>query len=174
LPLLPHLRSHIPSLWDRLDTTGILSQEGALEYDCVGVVARASGLMLDRRNSQFYLDNGFRLITQKKGDVASRFKLRIAELKNSIEMIRNFLDTNMETVSLGEVKDGEYFSFAESSLGELFMTVELKNGVIERFFARDASFVNWQALHLMMQKDIIADFPLINKSCDLSYAGNDL
>jgi Ni,Fe-hydrogenase III large subunit len=54
------------------------------------------------------------------------------------------------------------------------MTVDIKDGLIERFFVRDPSFINWQALHIMMRKDIIADFPLINKSCDLSYAGNDL
>ncbi len=65
-------------------------------------------------------------------------------------------------------------SFVESSIGELFMFVKLKDGVIERFYARDPSFINWQALYLMMEKDIIADFPLINKSCDLSYAGSDL
>ena len=54
------------------------------------------------------------------------------------------------------------------------MAIDIKDGVIDRFFVRDPSFINWQTLHLMMRGDIIADFPLINKSCDLSYAGNDL
>ena len=54
------------------------------------------------------------------------------------------------------------------------MMVEIEDGAIDRFFVRDPSFINWQALHLMMPGNIIADFPLINKSCDLSYAGNDL
>ena len=54
------------------------------------------------------------------------------------------------------------------------MSADVESGKITRFFVRDPSFVNWQALHLMMPGNIIADFPLINKSCDLSYAGNDL
>jgi len=89
-------------------------------------------------------------------------------------MMHNFLEEDESILQLNTMQDGEYMSFAESSIGELFMAIELKNGVIDRFFARDASFVNWQAVHLMMRNDIIADFPLINKSCDLSYAGNDL
>ena len=164
----------IPSLWDRLDTTGMLPLRKAVKYDTVGVVAKASGLAVDRRLNQFYLQNGFQLATEVSGDVAARFKIRIAELKNSLTMMRNFLQEDESTFVLSTLQDGEYMSFAESSIGELFMAIEIKNGVIERFFARDPSFVNWQAVHLMMRNDIIADFPLINKSCDLSYAGNDL
>jgi len=110
----------------------------------------------------------------KYDTVAARFKMRLEEVKNSLLMMRNFTGETCEAVKLGEVKNGEYFSFVESSIGELFMSMEINEGVIERFFVRDPSFVNWQALHLMMPGNIIADFPLINKSCDLSYAGNDL
>ena len=164
----------IPSLWDRLDTTGILALKKAVKYDTVGVVAKASGLAVDRRLNDFYLQHGFQLVSEVSGDVAARFKVRIAELKNSFTMMHNFLEEDTSTFKLNTLQDGEFMSFTESSIGELFMTIEVKNGVIERFFARDASFVNWQAVHLMMRNDIIADFPLINKSCDLSYAGNDL
>jgi len=141
------------------------------------VVARASGIAIDRRDTPFYLEHGFVMAQETSGDVAARFKLRLAEVKNALTMMHHFLeehDTNGAHFELQEVQDGEYMGFCESSIGELFMAVEIKEGVIDRFFARDPSFVNWQALHLMMQKDIIADFPLINKSCDLSYAGNDL
>jgi len=165
----------IPSLWDRLDTTGILALKKAVKYDSVGVVAKASGLALDRRLNDFYLQHGFELASEVSGDVAARFKVRIAELKNSLTMMHHFLeDEEATTFELNTLQDGEFMSFSESSIGELFMAIDVKNGVIERFFARDASFVNWQAVHLMMRNDIIADFPLINKSCDLSYAGNDL
>ena len=167
----------IPSLWDRFDSTGILSKENAKKYDCVGVVARASGISLDRRDNKFYKNYGFKICTQKSGDVGARFKLRLCEVKNSIEMINNFIkDYKQNSLILknGEIKDGEYFSFVESSLGEIFMTIDINNGKIDRFFVRDPSFINWQVLHLMMPNNIIADFPLINKSCDLSYAGNDL
>ena len=164
----------IPSLWDRLDTTGILSLKKALKYDVVGVVAKASGLRTDGRLNDFYLKHGFKLASELRGDVAARFKVRLAELKNSLTMMHNFLEVDESTFMLESIQDGEFMSFAESSIGELFMAIDVKDGVIERFFARDASFVNWQALHTMMPENIIADFPLINKSCDLSYSGSDL
>ena len=164
----------IPSLWDRLDTTGVLSLRKAVKYDTVGVVAKASGVKVDRREDDFYRQYGFELASEVSGDVGARFKVRVAEIKNSITLMHNFLEADESHLEIGSLNDGEYMSFSESSIGELFMTIEIQDGVIERFFARDASFVNWQAVHLMMRSDIIADFPLINKSCDLSYAGNDL
>ena len=164
----------IPSLWDRFDTTGILSLKKALKYSSVGVVARASGVTIDRRINPFYLEHGFVMASEVSGDASARFKVRLEEVYNSILMMENFLEEDDTQLSLSNLQDGEYSSFCESSIGELFMTVDIKDGIIERFFVRDPSFVNWQAVHLMMRKDIIADFPLINKSCDLSYAGNDL
>ncbi len=164
----------IPSLWDRFDTTGVLETGKALKYDTTGVVARASGVALDRRDDAFYRAHGYEMQTRRGGDVAARFRLRLAEVKNSIAMMRSFTVGSCGTVEAGPVQDGEYFAFAESSIGELFMSIEIEDGKIERFFMRDPSFMNWQALHLMMPGNIIADFPLINKSCDLSYAGNDL
>lgn len=164
----------IPSLWDRFDTTGVLPLKDCVKYCAVGVISRACGVVNDRRIDPFYFKHGFDPVSELSGDVGARFKVRIDEIKNSIVMMRNFLDADTPQMEIGEIKDGEYMSFVESSIGELFMSIDIKDGVIERFFARDASFVNWQAVHLMMRADIIADFPLINKSCDLSYAGNDL
>jgi formate hydrogenlyase subunit 5 len=164
----------IPSLWDRLDTTGILTIDKAVKYSVVGIAARASGLEIDTRNNEWYKNFGFILQTEKSGDVAARFKLRIKEILNSIEMIKNFKTNKNETIKFTNFKDGEYTSFVESSIGELFMFMKIKNGVIDRFYVRDASHINWQAFHTTIYKDIIADFPLINKSFDLSYAGNDL
>ena len=164
----------IPSLWDRFDTTGKLPIKKAIKYDSVGVVARASGLSVDRRITPFYLEHGFDMANEISGDVAARFKLRIAEVLNSLKMMEQFLEDDSTKLEINKSQDGEYFSYCESSIGELFMTIDIKDGYIERFFVRDPSFMNWQALHIMMQEDIIADFPLINKSCDLSYAGNDL
>ena len=165
--------SDIPSLWDRFDTTGILTSKQAIKYDTVGIIARASGITLDRRSNPFYVEHGFEMATEHTGDVAARFKIRLSEVKNSIAMMHHFLAEDDTKITLADIKDGEYMSFTESSIGELFMAIDIKDGVIDRFFARDPSFINWQALHLMMTNDIIADFPLINKSCDLSYAGND-
>jgi Ni,Fe-hydrogenase III large subunit len=166
----------IPSLWDRLDTTGILTTKQAIHYNTIGVVARSCGLKLDRRDNEFYKQYGYELQREKKGDVASRFKLRIKEIKNSLFIIKSMLNDFKDYSSIKNYnyKDGEYLSFVESSIGELMLYIKLKDSVIDRLFIRDPSFINWQCLHLMMTSDIIADFPLINKSCDLSYAGCDL
>ncbi|GAB6044858.1 hydrogenase large subunit [Caminibacter profundus] len=164
----------IPSLWDRFDTTGMLSRQKAIKYGVVGVGARASGIAIDRRDNEFYKNYGFEIQLGKKGEVSDRFRVRINEVLNSIEMIRNLKTDVNEKFEYGEVQDGEYMSFVESSIGELFMYVKIKEGIVDRFFVRDPSFINWQAFHTTIYKDIIADFPLINKSFDLSYAGNDL
>ncbi len=166
----------IPSLWDRLDTTGKLKRTQALQYDVVGVVARASGVALDRRSEQAcYQALDFVAHTHEKGDVAARFRQRLVEAQQSVRLIEGLLPMAQPTsLAFDALQDGFYDTFVESALGELYMAVEIENGVIGRYFSRDPSFMNWQALHLMMPGNIIADFPLINKSCDLSYAGNDL
>jgi len=166
--------SGIPSLWDRLDTTGTLSAAQARRYDTVGVMARASGIALDRRNTPFYAAHGFEMALQSRGDVGARFTLRLQEIDTSLIMMEHLMDDDTTTIELDTLQDGEYMSYCESSLGELFMSVTIQSGRIKRFFVRDPSFINWQTLPLLMERDIIADFPLINKSCDLSYAGNDL
>ncbi len=168
--------SDIPSLWDRMDTTGVLKTKDAYRYSCVGVMARASGVEVDCRSKDpSYQERGFKISMGELGDVASRFKVRIAELKHSLDLMQNFLkDAKPSSFDFSDIKDGEYESFVESSLGELYLYIKIKNEKIERCFISDPSFVNWQALPTMMPGNIIADFPLINKSCDLSYAGNDL
>ncbi len=164
----------IPSLWDRFDTTGILPTEKAQKYGCVGVMSKASGVKVDRRDARLYHDSGFVLCFEKDGDVSARFKVRLQEVHNSLIMIKAFAGAKGEMKEPDVLRDGDYVAYTESSIGELCLFVRLKDGKIERFFARDPSFINWQALHIMMPGNIIADFPLINKSCDLSYAGNDL
>jgi len=164
----------IASLWDRFNTTGKLSKEKAIKYGAVGVAARASGIKLDVRNTLFYKNFGFNIQLGEKGEVTDRFRIRIKEILNSIEMIKNFKTDKKESLILKEPIDGEYMSVVESSIGELFMYLKIKEGIIDRFYVRDPSHINWQAFHTTIYKDIIADFPLINKSFDLSYAGNDL
>ena len=163
----------IPSVWDRFDTTGRLTKEKAIKYGVVGVGARASGIKIDTRDNDFYKKYGFEVQLGIKGEVADRFRVRIKEIYNSIEIIKNMLDVKKEEFEFS-VKDGEYMSFVESSIGELFMYLNIVDGKTDRFYVRDPSHINWQAFHTTIYKDIIADFPLINKSFDLSYAGNDL
>ncbi|QCI27916.1 NADH-quinone oxidoreductase subunit C [Caminibacter pacificus] len=164
----------IASLWDRFNTTGALSRQKAVKYGVVGVAARASGIEIDVRNNLFYKNFGYKMQLGNKGEVSDRFRVRIKEVLNSIEMIKNFKTDKKEKLILNNFKDGEYMSFVESSIGELFMYMKIKEGIVDRFYVRDPSHINWQAFHTTIYKDIIADFPLINKSFDLSYAGNDL
>ena len=164
----------IPSVWDRFDTTGKLSVKKAVKYGVVGVGARASGLKVDARDNDFYKNFGYQMQLGKKGEVSDRFKLRFNEIFNSIEMIKRFENYDNESVEFGNFKDGEYSAFSESSIGELFIYLRIEDGLVDRLFVRDPSFINWQAFHTTIYKDIIADFPLINKSFDLSYAGSDL
>jgi Ni,Fe-hydrogenase III large subunit len=164
----------IPSVWDRFDTTGVLSKKNAIKYGAVGLVARASGVKIDCRDNDFYKSFGYEMQVGKKGDVGERFTLRIKEIFNSIEMIERMQTDSSESIELKDFKDGEYHSFIESSIGELFIYLSIKNGVVDRLYIRDPSHINWQLFHTTIYKDIIADFPLINKSFDLSYAGNDL
>ncbi len=166
--------SDIPSVWDRFDTTGKLTLNNAIKYGVVGVGARASGVKIDVRANNFYKEFGYKLKFKKSGEVSSRFLLRFEEIFNSIEMIKNFKTNKNEKLEFERFEDGEFYSFSESSIGEVFMYLKIKDGVVERFFVRDPSFINWQAFHTTIYKDIIADFPLINKSFDLSYAGSDL
>jgi Ni,Fe-hydrogenase III large subunit len=164
----------IPSLWDRFETTGRLNKEKAIKYSVVGVAARSSGVAIDRRYNEWYKSKGFEIQLRQKGEVSDRFLLKLSEIKNSIEIIRNCQTKENEKIEFKEFKDGEFYSFVESSIGELFMYLKIKDGIIDRFYVRDPSHINWQAFHSAIYKDIIADFPLINKSFDLSYAGNDL
>lgn len=164
----------IASLWDRFNTTGALCKDKAIKYGAVGLAARASGIKLDVRDNLFYKTFGYKMQLGEKGEVSDRFRIRIKEILNSIEMIQNFKTDKKEKLVFNGFKDGEYMSFTESSIGELFMYLKIKNGVVDRFYVRDPSHINWQAFHTTIYKDIIADFPLINKSFDLSYAGNDL
>jgi len=164
----------IPSVWDRFDTTGRLTPKKVKKYGVIGVAARASGVKRDVRDNKFYKNYGYKMQLGKKGEVSDRFKLRFDEIFNSIEMINSFETYSKESITFNNMNDGEYSSFVESSIGELFMYMKIENGLIDRFFVRDPSFINWQAFHTTIYKDIIADFPLINKSFDLSYAGSDL
>jgi len=167
--------NNIPSVWDRFDTTGKLTYENALKYGVSGIGARASGVKIDTRdNESFYKDHGFEIQLGKKGEVSDRFKIRFDEIFNSITMIKNFKTDEKEKLKFASFIDGEYKSFCESSIGELFIYMKIKNSKIDRFFVRDPSFITWQAFHTTVFRDIIADFPLINKSFDLSYAGSDL
>jgi Ni,Fe-hydrogenase III large subunit len=84
------------------------------------------------------------------------------------EMAEGEIMTNID------IKDGFAIGAVESWRGEILCVLEIKNGLVERCFPRDPSFCNWALFGIMGPTNIVPDFPLINKSLNLSYSGTDL
>lgn len=164
---------------DRLQTTGVLPLEAAKAFGALGIAARGSGLDRDVRKTHpyaAYAEYPFETAKGDKGDVHSRYLIRIAELSSSIELIEKIIKNipEGEIATPFEVKDGFALGAVESWRGEILCALEIKNGVIERCFPRDPSFCNWALFGIMGPGNIVPDFPLINKSLNLSYSGTDL
>ena len=102
--------------------------------------------------------------------------LKMEEILDSIKIIQEILCklNNGEVSSLYEIKDGYTLSLVESARGQNVHWVFIKNGLVDRYKVRTASFCNWQAIEHAVLGNIVPDFPLINKSMNLSYAGTDL
>ncbi len=164
---------------DRLQTTGVLPLEVATAFGALGIAARGSGLDRDVRRDHPYADYQkfpVSVIVKKKGDVHSRYLVRIEEMQESINLIEKLI-VNMPTGEIStivDIKDGFAIGGVESWRGEILCALEIKNGVIERCFSRDPSFCNWALFGIMGPGNIVPDFPLINKSLNLSYSGTDL
>ena len=170
------------SILERLETTGRIKKDTIKELSCVGFTARGSGRKSDFRKEHPYLiyDNiDFNSMVQKEGDVYDRIKVKISDIKNSFYILNVCFDylsqiKNPELRVVGEIKDGETFGYSESSRGNISIYVKIKDKKIVRFKPRDPSFMNWQSIQFAVLGDVIGDFPLVNKSLSLSYAGNDL
>jgi Ni,Fe-hydrogenase III large subunit/Ni,Fe-hydrogenase III component G len=166
------------TILERTDTTGKVSYETAKKYAALGYIAKASGLYFDTRKmmeNKLYgpLIKEFRL---KNGDVTARLKVRFNDIEESFNIIEEFASNTPQ----GDIykdygkKEGYSFGFEEGQRGNITHMLEIENGLISRWKIRDPSFHNWPIIQEAVLGDIIADFPLINKSLNLSYAGNDL
>ncbi len=165
---------------DRVNRTGILPKQAALDLGVVGVAARASGLNVDVRQDYPYaiydkLD--FAVPVYKSGDVAARLWVRVDEIKQSVNIIRQILaglPENNQPLTVRIPKIEPYstgFSLTESPRGSnLHWLMVGEQNTIYRYFARSASYPNWPALTVAAPGNIIPDFPLINKSFELCYA----
>ena len=171
------------SLTDRLETTGVLTERTAWDHAVVGVVGRASGLDQDvRRDRPFaaYDELPVKVVLYRYGDVRARLRVRMDEIHESIRIIRE-IRHKIPQGPLAAKPDrvpqtGEWaLSAVEGWRGEiLYFVMAGENARIHRCKVRDPSFVNWPAIQWAVVGNIIPDFPLINKSFNLSYAGNDL
>ncbi|TSC85524.1 MAG: putative formate hydrogenlyase large subunit [Parcubacteria group bacterium Gr01-1014_8] len=167
-------------LMERFETTGILSLEAAKAYGARGTPARASGVTLDIRTGHpyaAYKELGVSVVTEKGGDVAARFKVRDRELTESFRLIREVLRTlpKGEAKTNSNFKQGSALGAVESWRGAIIDWVRLDaEGRIDRCAISDPSFCNWSLFGELAPGNIVPDFPLCNKSLNLSYSGTDL
>ena len=168
------------SVIDRLATTGIIEQHFIKPLNLTGPVARASGSRRDVRADYpygIYTNKSPDVTSYEAGDVLSRFMLKAEEIMASSRFIKNII----REIPEGEIKslqteipDGCSFAMVEGARGQNLHYLNIKNGLVWRYKVRTASFSNWLSIEHAVMENIVPDFPVINKSLNLSYAGNDL
>jgi len=175
------------TVMSRLEKTGTVSEERAREIGLVGMAAKASGVDLDSRfdfpdkwmEKLEFTKRGFKAT----GDVNARFKLRYKEILQSYSMIKKIFaklaDVKNEPITVFDkadlAKDVLAISIVEGWRGEVVhIALTDDNGNLSRYKIKDPSFNNWYGLALAVRNNGVSDFPLCNKSFNLSYAGNDL
>jgi Ni,Fe-hydrogenase III large subunit len=165
---------------DRFEGTAALSFDDAKAIGTLGVVARASGQEFDARHAHPYTAIGAlnRVIAQSKGDVLARFTQRVDEVRASLQLVRKYtasaprLEVIDATLGRGTASG---LGIVEGWRGTIVHRVELDAaGRVSRCSVVDPSFFNWPAVSTSLADTIVPDFPLVNKSFNLSYAGNDL
>lgn len=179
LPRLVRLYEDTSSLADRMQGTGILSPALAARFAASGFVGRASGHGFDTRRNPSYppydrLDIATPLL--EAGDVDARVRIRLDEIAESIRTLR---------IVLSELPDGpvttplplataEGIGWAEGFRGDIWHWMRLEGGLITASFLCDPSWRQWPLLEATVEGNIVADFPLCNKSFNCSYSGVDL
>ena len=168
-----------PSFMDRVEIAGRLSYDDAVRLRTVGPVARASGVNRDVRKAHPYAaydEVAADIPLCPSGDVYARLVVRKKEIIESVSIILQCINLIKDGQIRTEVrtKDGFSIGMTESPRGETIHCAHIEDGKITRYKIRDASFPNWPALECAVLGNIVPDFPIVNKSFDLSYSGNDL
>jgi Ni,Fe-hydrogenase III large subunit len=166
---------------DRLEQTGLLRPEKAKDLGIVGVAGRASGVDLDVRRDHPYAAYGrysFHVPVYQVGDVNHRMQVRVDEVKESLGIIRSAAEESLHGEFRAQIPpipaDRCALSAVEGWRGEIIHWIRTgPNNHLERCKIKDPSLSNWPALVEAVQGNIIADFPVINKSFNLSYSGTD-
>jgi formate hydrogenlyase subunit 5 len=167
------------SVIDRFATTGVIRPALLRPLNITGPAARASGGKVDvRLNHPYGIYDRFAPKPQRlrDGDVLSRFTVKASEIMDSLDLIERLIAAipEGEVRSDAPIHDGFTLAMVESARGQNLCWVWIKDSVIERYKVRTASFCNWLAIEHAVQGNIVPDFPVINKSLNLSYAGTDL
>jgi Ni,Fe-hydrogenase III large subunit len=166
---------------DRLETTGVLKPEVARDLGVVGLAGRASGIDRDLRRDfphAFYDQVDFSVPVFTDGDVQHRLVVRREEIFQSFAIIRQVLSklpAGSVRVEIGELPaDRVALGYVEGWRGEIFHWIRTAPGNrLARCKVKDPSLQNWPALTEAILGNIIPDFPVVNKSFNLSYSGTD-
>ncbi len=177
-----------PGVLDRFEGTGRVSGEMMREIGGVGIAARASALDMDVRrdltNIGVYEKLVWKCAVKHSGDVIARAKVRRLEIRESIRMVRallSWLEVAGSEFSTGEAAPDKFkadtlaVAAAEAWRGEAVIAAFTgSNGNVKKVKVVDPSFHNWFALALALRGEQISNFPICNKSFNLSYCGHDL
>jgi Ni,Fe-hydrogenase III large subunit len=179
-PELVELYDNTASLQDRTVTTGIVLPELARQYAAGGYVGRAAGRDVDARKSPGYAPYdalSFTVPVRQEGDVDARVWIRIGEVEQSLSLVEQILERLPSGAIRAEMRagQGEGAALIESFRGDVFVWLRLNaGGTVARCHLRDPSWFQWPLLEAAIEGNIVADFPLCNKSFNCSYSGHDL
>ena len=171
-----------PSVMARLENTGTLPPPIAVELGVVGPAARACGLMRDIRQDQpsgIFRFSNIPVSTCETGDAFGRAYVRWLEIQHSIKFIREqigAIPAGAPRVAVGSLAPNSFIAtLNEGWRGEVcHVAITDPQGRFARYKIVDPSFHNWAALAYALRDQEISDFPLCNKSFNLSYCGHDL
>jgi Ni,Fe-hydrogenase III large subunit len=173
------------SLQDRTVNTGVLKPDLALRYGAGGYIGRASGRSFDARKTPGYVPYSsltFDIPVREQGDVDARIWVRIDEVRQSISLIEQILERLPESGAQTRAargprtgEGGEGVALVEGFRGDVLAWVRINsNEIVEQCRLRDPSWFQWPLLEAAIEGNIVADFPLCNKSFNCSYSGHDL
>jgi len=182
LPPLVTLYDETASLQDRTVGTGIVRPALVRRFGAGGYVGRASGRDFDARRELAYAPYDavrFEVPMRQDGDVNARVWIRILEIEQSLSILEQLLKTLPQGPTRGSVEEaptapGEGMAVVEAFRGDVLVWLRVTAGRIDRCHLRDASWFQWPLLEAAIEGNIVADFPLCNKSFNCSYSGHDL
>ena len=182
-PELVELYDNTASLQDRTVGTGVLKTELARQYGCGGYVGRASAREFDARQCFAYApydELKFETPMRREGDVNARVWIRIEEVYQSLSLLKQIIEKLPSSNIRAELptrlnRPQEACAVVEGFRGDVLVWIRLNQTLtIERCHLRDPSWFHWPVLEAAIEGNIIADFPLCNKSFNCSYSGHDL
>lgn len=167
---------------NRFIDAGILTSQLAMQLGVIGLAGRASGQALDARIDfpvAPYDELSPRKVVRQNGDVAARVEVRFEEIAESCRLVQSLLISlppGAHRAPVGTPREGSFATgLLEGWRGPVFIALEAgAEGSIRRCHPHDPSWQNWPAIEHAILGNIIADFPLINKSFNLVYCGVDL